>query len=342
MRLRDALCGVTVAMACLGVAAAGDHLRFTQEHGLTFSEISAPGNPHYEFKEFPGDTIQRFGGVDYSYRMATTEITGGQWHEFVLAYAPYIGPQWNTASFRGNSTWVGNNADGVPQYALFGTPQAVVEMGWRFAARYCNWLHNGKPTGPDVPQWVFESGAYDTSTFTHNPDGSVNDQATRSAGAKFWIPSRDEWVKAAYWDPNRYGEGEGGYWEHPYASDDPAASGPASKGGQTNAGPVIEGTGYLVGSYPDVNAPWGLLDVSGGSREWLEDFQHDHPRDRLMKGSWLGMGEFYYFLDEIQHTSAGWVPSGTVGLRIAAAIPAPSSTMILFAALVGGARRRRA
>ncbi|MGP1309744.1 MAG: hypothetical protein ACTS27_06065 [Phycisphaerales bacterium] len=333
---------VAMFAGCPLALADGSHLRFTQQHGFTFSEIGDPGNPDYAFKEFPGDDFEYFGGVDRTYRMSTTEMTGGQWHEFVLAYAPYVGDQWNTSTFGGNSHWIGDGADGVPQYTLFSDPQARVQVGWRFAARYCNWLHNGKPTGPDVPQWIFETGAYDTSTFTSNPDGSVNDQATRSPGAKFWIPSRDEWVKAAYWDPNRYGEGQGGYWEQPYASDDPAATGPASQGGETNAGPIIEGTGYLVGSYADADAPWGLLDVSGGESEWLEDFQFGYPRDRLRKGSWAGMGEFYYLFDEIQTTRVGAVTGSLATLRIAAVVPSPSATTILLAAPLFASGRRRA
>ncbi len=55
------------------------------------------------------------------------------------------------------------------------------------AMRFTNWLHNGQGSGDT------ESGAYTI--------GSGTDEV-RSANAKYWIPSEDEWYKAAYYDPN--------------------------------------------------------------------------------------------------------------------------------------------
>ena len=61
------------------------------------------------------------------------------------------------------------------------------------AARFANWLHNGQPTGPQGPGTT-EDGAY------HD----VGNQTLfgRNAGAKFFIPTEDEWYKAAYHDKN--------------------------------------------------------------------------------------------------------------------------------------------
>jgi hypothetical protein len=39
---------------------------------------------------------------------------------------------------------------------------------------------------------------------------------TKNAGATFWIPSEDEWYKAAYFDQNL--EGGAGYWLYPTQS----------------------------------------------------------------------------------------------------------------------------
>ena len=59
------------------------------------------------------------------------------------------------------------------------------------AARFANWLHNGQPTGAQGPGTT-EGGAY------HD----VGNQTLfgRNAGAKFFIPTEDEWYKAAYHD----------------------------------------------------------------------------------------------------------------------------------------------
>jgi len=40
---------------------------------------------------------------------------------------------------------------------------------------------------------------------------------TRNANATVWIPSEDEWYKAAYYDASK--GGSGGYWEYPTQSD---------------------------------------------------------------------------------------------------------------------------
>ena len=85
---------------------------------------------------------------------------------------------------------------------------------WRTAAKFSNWLHNDKASSIAALQ----DGAYDTSTFTTNPNQTFNDQLTHHPVAKFWIPTLDEWIKAAHYDPNRYGPGEGGYWEYKTAA----------------------------------------------------------------------------------------------------------------------------
>src|SRR5690606_21628647 len=103
---------------------------------------------------------------------------------------------------------------------------------------------------------------------------TFTDQATRSPGAKFWIPSLDEWIKAAHYDPDRWRDGEAGYWRYSHTSDDPPIPGAPGEG-QTSAGydpPGVDEAFYIpLGSYPDVQSPWGLLDTTGGAAEWTEE-----------------------------------------------------------------------
>ena len=40
-----------------------------------------------------------------------------------------------------------------------------------------------------------------------------------SGHASGWIPTQDEWMKAAHYDPNRYGAGQGGWWLYSHRSD---------------------------------------------------------------------------------------------------------------------------
>ena len=264
------------------------------------------------------------GSVAYNYRIARTEITATQWLDFVDAYAPYWHGSPSDPSF--TSWWIYPSPLGY--FIQPGFEQCPVEMSWRMAARYCNWLTNAKR--PE--QWAFESGAYDTSTFTSNPDGSLNDQLTHSPGALFWLPTRDEWTKAAYYDPNRNGPGQGGYWRFPDMSDDPLISGLPGAGGQTNAGLTFpsEPPAWPVGSYPNVQSPWGLLDVSGGVSEWTEDCWIS-PDNRYLLGTRMRDSIWNDRIDWWGYSCSPTAP--LAGIRIASVVSEPS---VMASAAIAG------
>ena len=143
----------------------------------------------------------------------------------------------------------------------------VGDISWRMAAIYCNWLHNGKATNREA----FLNGACDVSTFGYI--GNIfTDQLTHNANARYWIPTWDEWLKAAHYDPDKNGEGQGGWWLYSNGTDTPMVGGPPGVG-QGNFGfPVSQGANLIpLGAYPQTQSPWGLLDVAGGTLEWTEE-----------------------------------------------------------------------
>ncbi len=95
-------------------------------------------------------------------------------------------------------------------------------ISWRDAAMFVNWLNNGKQAALDS----LMHGAYDVNTFGTNPDGTFTDQLTHSPGARFWIPTFDELLKSFHYDPNKFGQGQGGWWQQPNGTDTPLISGP--------------------------------------------------------------------------------------------------------------------
>lgn len=203
------------------------------------------------------------GSVGYEFRMAQVPVTVGQYFEFVQAYLPFYESRGVNVDFTGD--WmsvdlVGNLHPPQPQWMNYpATPS------FEYAARFVNWLHNGKVN----EAWAFEGGVYDTATFTENPDGSYNHDTTPAPGATVWMPTLDEYTKAFHYDPGKNGDGQDGYWLYPHSSDSPPVPGLPSEGGETDAGDPD----YLflfqdVGSYPWAASPWGLLDSSGGEREW--------------------------------------------------------------------------
>jgi hypothetical protein len=299
------------------------------DYGHEWRTIGDPGNPPTDFATKHPNFPRPLGAVDYEYRLTRTEVTYAQQLEFLNAYGPYM--EQGTGELRGwgEISYFGMGANGPIWDLNVGSENRPGKMSARLWMRYCNWLHNDQALTEDA----FESGAYDASTFGTDADGNLTDQMTRSPGARFWIPSIDEWVKGGYWDPNRYGEGEGGYWRYPYMSDEPPIPGPPEEGGQTNA---VPGDVPLdVGSYPDAQTPWGLLDYSGGQMELAERINDVFY---LKMGS--NVGSHAASLDRLGRFGSAIAISG-VGLRVASVVPSPGSGALLALAGAVATRRRR-
>lgn len=217
-----------------------------------------------------------------------------------------------------------------------GTVNFPVTSSWYLAARYCNWLENGRGTD----QASFETGVYDTSTFTQNLDGTRNDKLARNPGSRYFIPTRDEQLKAAYYDPNRYGVGQEGFWLFPNQSNTPLIPDPPSAGGQTNVGQAFRGGPLDAGSYPNVQSPWVLLDCSGGETEWAETVTGGGFRARFAHGSStyqsFAESQFYDRLDY----SLNYFPDGRNGFRIASVISSSGTGSVFLASMLFMSPRR--
>ena len=330
--------GLTLASACLAQTVPPDY-------GHDFVTIGAPGNrgatpaeaPMWDFGRFG-----TFGGVDYEFRITRTEVTNTQYQEFINAYVRVPGRATGGGILGLGIVLDGFDPDGIPFFdILTGAEQAPANPSWEFAARYVNWLHNDKGTRLED----FETGVYDTSTFGVDPvTGKRTDQLERSPGSKFFLPTFDEWTKAAHYDPNRYGEDQEGYWYFPGASDDPLVSGmPGEPGAETGVGqtPPLYPLAFPVGSFPDTSGPWGLLDSSGGMSEWTETvLEASHPaRQRVVLGSATTDPYGIIFSDRLDDIRTSL--TGLHGFRVAGVIPAPGiGTVLLIGIVVTSCRRR--
>jgi formylglycine-generating enzyme required for sulfatase activity len=260
-----------VALAVLlfggGVGRGAAAATMPPDYGFQWAIIDHPGNAPYSVPPNIGQP-RTVGRVDYTYRISKTEMSAADWAPFANANLR-IGDPWET----GLNAYFGQMLDIGPGGIL--QPRTDIPAGdrlnlgsvtWYDAARYCNWLHNGKAETREA----MEYGAYDLRGFLPNPNPIT--PPTRLPGATFFLPTDDEWVKAVHFDPNRYGTEQPGYWDYPYASDSPPVPGPVGVG-NTNAGyhpqtdPLLS---FRVGAYTYVSSPWGLLDASGGVSEWLE------------------------------------------------------------------------
>ena len=274
------------------------------------------------------------GSIDHEYRLTKTVVTVGQWFEFVQAFTPSAQDVLTAGrvdsgftDFIGRSIRVKNfgrppGVDPIYEIAPAANPNGpAIGMSWRFAARYVNWLNNGKALTRDA----FSNGAYDETTF--DPDTRKFDQATHNTGAQFWIPTLDEMLKGVYYDPNRYGHAIEGYWRQPDGGNEPLVSGrPGEVGAETSAGVIsISPSEISVGSYPGVLSPLGLLDVSGGGNQLTEELR-TFAILRMTVGTAPGMLPF----DIIDNLGGlGLLDIGQTGLRIASVVPAPGGVVLL-------------
>lgn len=345
----------------------------TRSEGIEFVTVTPPpvGSNGYTPIAGPGsDGRTNFGTVTQPYRIARTEVTSDNWVQFynALGAMPLSDPALvQASSFFGSGAavnWQGlvdtqYPGPGVRWYLPNPTTDSripVLGISWRFSAIFCNWLHNGRTTNPQH----LLSGAYDVSTFGTNPDGTFTDQLTRSPGARFWIPSLDEWLTAAHFDPNRNGQNQGGWYQYPTSSDTapvrglPGTFNSAGLPAQTSAGVPTNNT-LGVAAYATVQSPWGLLDTSGNGREWTESVSLPYspipgvepplgPRARILDGASINStGLPFSNPDELRVWGAAQ-PTWSFelpALRIAAAIPSPSTVAVFAVAGFCGVRRRR-
>src|SRR4029079_10773318 len=101
---------------------------------------------------------------------------------------------------------------GSYSYDVIGSPNhPVTYVSWGDAARFANWMHNGQPTGGQGPATT-ETGAYTLNGATTQVALSA---VTRNPGSKWFIPTENEWYKAAYYQPAASGGDADSYWAYP-------------------------------------------------------------------------------------------------------------------------------
>jgi hypothetical protein len=120
----------------------------------------------------------------------------------------------------------------------------VVMVNWFQCVRYCNWLHNNKPTGAQSNSTT-EDGAY---TLNGRTSGNA---VVKNAGAKYHIPTENEWYKAGYY---KGGGTNKGYWLYGTQTNDRPSPVYADENGNGTIRPValkpVTTTGTNVSTAP--------------------------------------------------------------------------------------------
>jgi formylglycine-generating enzyme required for sulfatase activity len=204
-----------------------------------------------------------FGSVSADFSIARTEVTNAQYAEFLNAVARddthglYCALMATGAA--GGIARTGS--PGSYEYAAkpgFGALPAAYVSFWN-ALRFANWLGNRQPIGPQGPATT-EGGAY-----TITPEGVAANAVARNPGSRYFLPSEDEWYKAAY-----YAATSSSYFDYPTASDvPPLCAGPGATANTANCGGA-HGQLTAPGSYTGSASPSGTLDQGGNVWEWTE------------------------------------------------------------------------
>jgi len=159
------------------------------------------------------NTGNLYGDVNYIYQIAQYPVTNCEYVQFLNAVASTdTYGLYNTAmdiNARGGITRSGSSGSYTYTVKTNMGNKPVVLVSWFDCARYCNWLHNGKPTGPQNSSTT-EDGAYTLNGATTGVD------ITRNVNANYYIPTENEWYKAAYY---KGGGTNTGYWLHATQSD---------------------------------------------------------------------------------------------------------------------------
>ena len=120
-------------------------------------------------RRIPRILAHRYGAVGYDYRIGTYEVTADQWAA-VYAADPNVG----NAGY-----WSGSQPTGG--------------ISWNEAAKFCNWLTTGNAN----------SGYYTISGGSATPNALSHDAYAAAHGTTYFIPTENEWYKAAYYNGSR-------------------------------------------------------------------------------------------------------------------------------------------
>ncbi len=277
--------------------------------GIDFVTIGNPGNP--------ADTTgvpNPAGSVGDAYRIGKYEIS-----EQMIDKANALGGLGITKDTRG--------AD-----------KPATSVSWNEAARFINWLNTSTGSAPAYkfalqPGDIGYSANANIQLWTISDAGYNPNNLYRNSQAKYFLPSVDEWYKAAYYDPT-----SGNYFDFPTGSN----AVPTAVASGTAAGTAV----YFRQAGPaDIALAGGLSPYGtmgqGGNVEELEETDQDllnSPQTESSSSRGKRGGNWLNFSDLLLASNRGgffqFDGGNDIGFRVAS-IPEPSTLVLMGLAIIG-------
>lgn len=261
---------------------------------FTVAKIGAPGNPSvgiipFEDKLFKSCSdaappsgprapkCMEVGGVDYRYGIGQLEVTAEQYVAFLNTVDPKGTNQRRLYSYtESGRAWPRFGQINFAKKTKPGRHYSLASPEWAnkpygFAnflrsARFANSLYNGKVLAKkDSTSGAFKYTTYKVRLSPETETGMYemsNPKTTRQAKVGFVIPSQDEWIKAAYYEPN--GGGTYSYWKYPTnpgevgkgMTDGPKQAKLDASGNVANAAEQPVSIFHMTGTEPPTPAPY--------------------------------------------------------------------------------------
>jgi formylglycine-generating enzyme required for sulfatase activity len=301
------------------------------------------------------DTTNR-GAVSDSFQIMKYEFTNQQYTNFLNSVdAGGINPNsvYNVDmgnDIRGGISFTSGAASGS-KYAVKSNmgDKPVNYVSWFDAARVANWYQNGATSSSST-----ETGAYTLV------GGQTNGTApARNNGATFYIPTEDQWYKAAYY---KGGGTNAGYWDYATRSDEAPTAVTAGLTGIGSAGSTGNFANYLddanwndrggnvttVGTN-GVSSAYGAFDMNGNITEWNDLTGLVAGERRGLRGGFWGSFSENSLRSSFNQDTPASDENDVYGFRLASpvAVPEPSTYAMALAGLACGGysvlrRRKRA
>lgn len=251
-----------------------------------------------------------YGAVAYAYQIGKHEVTNAQYGAFLNAK----GASNSSAIYSSNMASTGitqTGSSGSFNYSVTSgfENKPVVHVSWFDAARFANWMMNGQGGGD------METGAYTLN-------GATSGIITANIGAQVYIPTEDEWYKAAY-----YSAATTSYSLYPNGQNTitTADANYARAVGSTTDVGTYSGSSY--GTFDQGGNVWELNDAVTGSSRGMRG------------GSFSNFENFMLASSRLNHDPT--FENSNIGFRVAS-VPEPTSFLLTM--LAGGVmliRRKR-